>query len=380
MKVGVLGTGMTHFGELWDKDALGLAREAGEEALAEAMITKNDIDVLVVGNMLLNRLEGQAHVGAAVAQELDYLGQTMTVEAACASGGMAIRTGLALIESKMAQKVLVIGFEKMTDVPTEVISRALMGAGGVDEQWAGATFPALYGLIHSAYASWSGVGEEELAEIAVKNHYHGSLNALAHFNKQISRDEVLNSAPVALPIRQLHCSPISDGAAAVVLGKGKSRVEIVGSGHGGDVISLAGRNNLTSFPATQRAMKEAIKEAGISPKDLGVMELHDCFSVAEAMAIEDLGLTPAGTGARQIAHGYGRLGESKILINPSGGLKACGHPVGATGVKQIVEISRQLLGMAGKRQGKPTDYGLTHNVGGTGATAVVHILRRNNGN
>lgn len=380
MKIIVSGTGVTRFGELWDMGALELANRASEEALREAGISLSDVDLLVVGNMLLSRLENQAHVGAYVASGIGYLGPAMAVEAACASGGLAIRQAVAQLRSGMAKRVLVVGLEKMTDVPTEEVAMGLMGAASDDERWVGATFPGLYGMMHRAYQQKYGVADELMGWSVVKNHYHGTLNPLAHFQKAITVNDVLNSQMVADPMRLLHCSPISDGAAAVVLEARKTlhkdQVELVGSGQGGDVMGFSERKTLTSLTATKKAMKEVVEETGILLDQVEVVELHDCFGVAEMMAIEDMGLAPQGKSGDLLKDGLGSIDGDGVVINSSGGLKAAGHPVGATGVKQVVEVVRQLRGVLGKRQVKDVRLGLTHNVGGTGATAVIHIFRR----
>lgn len=242
------------------------------------------------------------------------------------------------------------------------------------------TFPSLYGMMQRAYMERYRVSEEIMASIPVKNHHHGSLNHLAHFQNSITTETVLASGMVAEPIRLLHCSPISDGAAAVVLEMSEvvksGEVEVVGLGVGGDTIGLSGRRSLTSLLATKTATQRAMKMSGLTIDQIEVAELHDCFSVAEAMALEDVGLVPEGRAAAMVADGYGRVGSDGVVINSSGGLKACGHPVGATGVKQVVEIVWQLTGRVGKRQKNNARVGLTHNVGGTGATAVVQIFRR----
>lgn len=376
MKVSVTGTGMTPFGELWNESVESLARTAVSEALEEAQCGIGDIELLVVGNMLLQQLEGRAHVGQVVSQAIGYQGPSTHVEAACASGGLAVRQGLFAVRSGLAKRVLVVGVEKMTDAGSGEITRALMAAGSEDEQMAGATFPSLYALMMLEYMETYGVSEQEIAASAVKNHLHGSFNPLAQFQNVISVKNVMRSPLVCDPIRQLMCSPVSDGAAAVVLESGDGNVEIVGSGHGGDTLSLAARKSRVSMRATRDAAAQAFGEAGVSIEDVNLAELHDCFSIAEVVAVEDLGWAKFGKGAALLSKGFGRLLGDGVVINSSGGLKACGHPVGATGVKQLVEVTRQLLQKCGKRQVQHARVGLTHNVGGTGATAVVHILRR----
>jgi acetyl-CoA C-acetyltransferase len=380
MKVVARGVGITAFGEWWAKSALDLAKEAADEALGEAGMTLKDIDLLVTGNMCLPAIANQCHGGAYLASGIGFSGRSLAVEAACASGGLAIRQAVAAVLSGMVTRVLVLGVEKMTDVSAEVITKSLMAAADEGEQLAGATFPSLYGMMHRSYQENNELTDEQMAGHAVKNHYHGSMNPLAHFQKEVSVQDVVSSSMVADPIRLLHCSPVSDGAAAVVLegvtAVEKGLVEVAGSGQGADTLALGRRESLTSMKATKMAAHEALKMAGVPLHEVDVVEVHGCFSVAEIMALEDLGLVPANQGAHRLLDGFGRLGGRGPTVNTSGGLKACGHPVGATGVKQLVEVVRQLTERAGKRQMVGARVGLTHNVGGTGATAVVHILRR----
>jgi acetyl-CoA C-acetyltransferase len=370
-QVFVVGTGMTRFGELWGESVESMAKAAVEEALGEAKISVADIDALIVGNMLLPMLENRAHVARVVADAIGYTGPALAVEAACASGGMAVQQGVMFIRSGMGRNVLVVGVEKMTDADGATIARGLMGAGGEEEQLAGATFPALYALMHQAYQHTYKIDDEAMAGIAVMSHCHAASNPLAQFQKGITVEAVLKSPLVADPIRLLHCSPVSDGASALILSAEKTRtkkqdtnIEIVGSGLGGDTLALSKRKSLTSMKATKQALRQAELMAqgklGIADK-VEVVELHDCFSVAGYIALEDLGFCGVGEASKCLSN------KSMPLINPSGGLKACGHPVGATGVKQVVAVAREL------RKGKK--WGLTQNVGGTGATAVVHVLR-----
>lgn len=380
MKIVVKGTGITPFGELWSEDVLSLARAATTDALADAGLELDDIDALIVGNMLLPYVANQSHVGAFVAEALGYTGLSFAVEAACASGGIAVRQAIALLLSKMAKRVLVVGVEKMTDASSGEVTGFLMGASSEEERLMGATFPSLYAMMQQSYQMEYGCSEEEIASAAVASHYHGSLNPKAHFQSTITTKQVLSSPPVSDPIRLLSCSPVSDGAAAVVLEAVEvpqhDSIVILGSGQGNDTLSLSGRQTLTAMRATQNAMHQALQQSGISLQMIDVVELHDCFSIAEIIALEDLGLIKRGQGAKVLANGYGRLDSTGVVVNTSGGLKACGHPVGATGIKQIVEIVEQLCGRAGQRQVANASFGLTHNVGGTGATAVVHILGR----
>jgi len=243
---------------------------------------------------------------------------------------------------------------------------------------AGATFPGIYALMAQAYMEKYGITEETLAAVSVKNHYHGSLNDKAQFRKPITVEDVMNSGRIADPLKLLDCSPISDGASAVVISSQVSKskpVYITASEVATDTLALHDRKTFTSLTSVVKASQAAYKKAGISAADIDVAEIHDCFSIAEVIAVEDLGFSKRGEGARDIEKGKMTIGKGKIITNSSGGLKACGHPVGATGVKQIVEITQQLRNEAGLRQVKNAKIGLTHNVGGSGATAVIHILQ-----
>ncbi len=376
MKISITGTGITKFGELWDKSLLDLAFEAGEEALRESGLKKERVDALFVANMLAIKFDTQAHLGPALAQNLKLSCPAYHVEAACASGGLAINLARESIISGRNKNVLVVGVEKMTDVPTPDAVAGLMGAASEEERDSGLTFPGLYALMAKAYFSKFKSNERDLAYSSVKNHFHGSLNKNAQFQNLITVDQVLSSTKIADPLKLLDCSPITDGAAAVVLSSQptKNAPFISASQVAIDSLNLAQRDTLFEIKASQKAAKNAFLEAGIEAKDLDLAEVHDCFSIAEIMAMEDLGFSQKGEGAKLIKSTQTTLG-GKMPVNTSGGLKACGHPVGATGVKQVVEVARQLRGRAENRQVEGAKIGLTHNVGGTGATVVVHIIQ-----
>jgi len=386
MKISVLGVGTTKFGELWEVSPRALVKEAVSEALSDANLKLSDIEALYVGNMLSGILGKQENLGALFAEELGIDIPAFKVEGACASGGLAVHNAINSILAGVYRTVLVVGVEKMTDHnPGEVVS-ALMGAGHDEERLAGMTFPGLYAMLARSYIEKYKTKKEDLAAVAVKNHYHATLNPKAQFQFKVSLDQVLASPSVAEPLRLLDCSPISDGASAIIIAKvnppaggqkatRRKNVYITASTVATDTLSLAGRKDLTSLTSAVKAAKKAYKMAGIEPGNIDVAEVHDCFSIAEIIACEDLSFFPKGKAASEIAKGKTTLGQGKPVINPSGGLKACGHPVGATGVKQIAEIVTQLRGEAGFRQVKGAKVGLTHNVGGSGAVAVVHILK-----
>lgn len=378
MKINVLGIATTQFGELWNVSPRSLAREAMTHALSDAKKSPKQIDALFVGNMLADILGNQANLGSLFAEVLGVPIPAFHIEAACASGGMALHSAINSVLSGQYKTVMVLGIEKMTDCQPDEITSGLMAAGSDEERLSGATFPGIYALMARAYMEEYGATEELLASVSVKNHFHGSLNVKAQFQRPITIENVLKSTKIADPLKLLECSPISDGAAAVIISSNDNSksVSIVASEVGSDTLALSDRETFTSLSAVSTASKNAYKKAKISPEDIDVAEIHDCFSIAEILAVEDLGFSKRGKGAKDIADGKYTLGTGKIITNPSGGLKACGHPVGATGIKQIVEIVEQLRGKAGKRQVKNAKIGLTHNVGGSGAVAAIHILKK----
>jgi acetyl-CoA C-acetyltransferase len=384
--VAIVGIGCTKFGEMWDKSFRDLFIEAGLMALEDAGMSGADVEALYGGNMSSGVFIEQEHVGALIA---DYSGlisnsvPSTRVEAACASGGLALRSGIIAVASEYHDIVISAGIEKMTDVGPEKAMDALAAAS--DREWEaalGATFPGLYAMMARAHMDEFGTTREQLAQVAVKNHYHGSMNPKAQFRNTITIDAVISSPLVADPLRLFDCSPITDGAAAVILVPAERAREftdtpiyVKAAAQASDTISLHDRRSLTSIDATRIAADRAFKTARLQRSNIDVAEVHDCFTIAEIMAIEDLAFFEKGRGGPATLAGETAIG-GKIPINTSGGLKACGHPVGATGIKQAVEIVEQLRGTAGKRQVEGAKVGLTHNVGGTGGTVVVHILAR----
>jgi acetyl-CoA C-acetyltransferase len=383
-RVAIVGVGMTKFSEDWNRGFRDLILEAGKKALEDASLHGAEIDALYCGTMAPGPLIGQEHAGALLA---DWMGlnpiPSTRVEAACASGGVALRQGFLAVASGLHDCVVVGGVEKMTDVSGPDVVSALGGAG--DQEWElfpGATFPAIYALAARRHMLEYNTTEEQMAAVAVKNHLNGSKNKYAQFQNPITIDTVLNSKVVASPLKVFDCSPVTDGAAAVVLmplenarKHSEVPVEIVASAQASDTLALHDRKSITELNATKVAAKKAYEMAKIKPSDVDVAEVHDCFTIAEIMAIEDLGFVKKGMGGPASEEGQTAL-NSYISVNTSGGLKACGHPVGATGVKQAVEITWQLRAQANGRQVDGAEIGLTHNVGGSGATCVVHILKR----
>lgn len=378
MRIAIAASSVTQFGELWEESFYSLAQRAATDALSKSRIDPQKIDAIFVANMLSGNLLGQNHLGAQVASLLELNCPAFTVEGACASGGLAINLACQGITAGAYENVLVVGAEKMTDDSTSTVTTGLMGAASQEERKAGLTFPGLYGLMASAHMQKYGTTRRQLASVAVKNHANGSLNPIAQFKNKIDVEKVLKSTMVASPLTLFDCSPITDGAAAIVLTREqnvkKNPVVITASQVSTDQIDLAKRKSITELLATQLASQKAYKQAGLTVADIDLAEVHDCFTIAEIMAYEDLGFSKKGQGGKFIESGAPTL-AGKIPVNTSGGLKACGHPVGATGIKQMVEIESQLKGNAEKRQIKGARVGLTHNVGGSGATAAVHILQ-----
>jgi len=381
-EVAVIGVGMTKWGELWEKSLRTIFVETALLALDDAGVDK--IDSMYVGSMSSGLFVGQEHIASLLA---DYLGQvpvpSARIETACASGGLALRLGFMEVASGMSDVVLVSGIEKMTDVNGYEATYALGTAADQEyEGYHGITFPGLYALIARAHMEKYGTTREQLALVAVKNHLNGSKNPLAQFPFEITVDSVLNSVLIADPLRILDCSPITDGAAAAILcpvemarKMKKQVVKIIGSGHATDAIALSSRKDLTWLEATYQAGKRAYAMADKKPEDIDILEVHDCFTIAEICVLEALGIVEKGKGGQAVEDEVTYL-DGKIPVNTSGGLKAKGHPVGATGVAQVIEIVKQLQGEAGKRQVKNPRIGMAQNMGGSGGSTVVHIFER----
>ncbi len=380
----IITAGMSKFGKL---DGL-LTREIFSEAAKEAfnrcpkLDPKNDIKAMFIGHMG-EAFEHQAHTGASASDWAGLTGIPATrTEAACASSGVALRSGLYAVMSGLADVVLVGGVEKMTHRSTAEVTEYLTLASDYPfEQWQGITFPGLFALMATAHMHEYGTTQEQMALAAVKNHFHGSKNPKAHMQKEITVETVLASRFVAWPLKLYDCSLITDGASCVILTKPElaskytdAPVHIIGSGQASDTIGLYERQSLTSLFASKLSAKTAYEMANVKPDDINLAEVHDCFTFAELMAYEDLGFCPKGEGGKLIESGETKL-NGRIPVNTSGGLKSKGHPVGATGTAQAYEMYLQLTGQAGARQVKDATVGLTHNVGGSGATAVVHIFR-----
>jgi len=381
-EVAVIGIGLTKFGEHWSMGLKELAVEAGVKAVEDAGISGQDLQLVVGGNMSGGLFAGQEHGAGLLA---DYLGlnpiPAIRTEGACCSGGLAVRVGYLAVASGMYDFVAVGGVEKMTDVYGPQAATALSGAMDYEtEAYFGATFPGIYALIAKRHMHDFGTTRRQLSLVAVKNHSNAVHNPYAQYRKKITVEDVERSAMVADPLRLLDCSPITDGAVTIIIVPADiakkytdTPVYFKASAQASDTLSLFSRRSITTLDATMHAVREAYRQAKVSQKQINLAEVHDCFTIAEICAYEDLGFTQKGRGGKFIEDGESEIG-GKIPVNTSGGLKAKGHPVGATGVAQIAEIVAQLRGDAGKRQVKKAEIGLAHNVGGSGATVTVHIL------
>lgn len=358
--------------------------EAVNKATTEAGVPKKDIQAAFIGSFIPEMLVHQGHTAPLL---LDYAGMkgipATRHEAACASGATALRAGVMAIESGLYDTVLVAGAEKMTSVSTNRATEALAAAADDDfESSMGLTFPGVFAIAAVAHMEKYGTTFEDMAQVAVKAHKNASTNPLAQFQKEITLEKAMTPRFIAWPLRLFDCSPISDGAAAIVLTSTEKAkkytdlpVKIAGTGQASASMNLSDRNQLTSFESSVNASKAAYDMAGLTAKDMDFAIVHDCFTIAEIIASEDIGFFEPGQAAKAIQDGVTAL-DGDRPINPMGGLKAVGHPVGATGVKQIVVAYKELLGEAGPNQVANHNSAVVHNFGGTGATCVVNVLRR----
>jgi acetyl-CoA C-acetyltransferase len=383
-RVAIVGVGISKFGELWDKSLRDITLEAGMYAIFDSGVAGKDIEAICIGNMSAGRFTGQEHLGA-LAADMGGLGHipAYSVEAACASGGAAVRQAYMAIRSGEHDLMLVLGCEKMSDVNQSEAMRTM----GVASDWEwegifGATFPALYAFMARRHMHEYGTTETNLAQVTVKNHKNAEHNPCAQFQKAVPLDVVMKSGLIADPIRVLHSSPISDGAAGLIMCSEEmakrytdTPIYIEASTQASDTLALHDRRDICTMDAAVSSSREALKKAGMTIDDIDVFELHDSFTIGEIILTEDVGITDKGKGGKLLDEGLTEIG-AKYPVNPSGGLKARGHPIGATGVAQIVELVFQLRGNAEKRQVSGAEKAMAVNIGGTGATSIVHILGR----
>jgi len=381
-RAAIVGAGHTRFGVLAEGPRR-LVRDAVDKAVGsvDRGVDRESVEELFLATLGFSGWQ-LGNAAAIAAEEVGRPGlPAVRVENACASGGFALRLAVDAVASGRRELVLVVGLEKMTDV-TNARRRYWLGVSG-DTEWerlAGLTFAGVYGLMASRYATEYGPVREALSEVAVKNHAHGALNPNAHFQKVVTREQVNTAPPVAAPLALYDCCPVSDGAAAVLVARPEvarrftdTPVYIVGSGTGSDYLAVQERASLMRLEASRGAADEAFRNAPLERKNIDLLEVHDCFTIAELLALEDLGFAPRGRAGRLTLSGATRLG-GRLPVNPDGGLKAKGHPIGATGVSQAYEVFQQLRGQAGARQVRGAQHALTHNVGGSGATAAVHLF------
>jgi acetyl-CoA C-acetyltransferase len=383
--VSIVSSGLSKFGRLEGKFSREIFAEAAKEAFEKCpnLDPVKDIEALFIGHMG-ESFEHQGHTGPILADWASLLPRpAIRIESACASSGVALRMGIIAILSGMYNIVMVGGVEKMTHRTTMDVTEFLTMASDFPfEQWNGITFPGLYALMATAHMHKYGTTEEQMARVAVKNHHNGALNPKAHIQKEITLEKVMSSRVIAWPLKLYDCSLISDGASCLILTNPNIAktftdipVHIIGTGQASDTIGLYERDELTTLKAGRLAGREAYKMAQVTPKDLDIIEVHDCFTIAEIIAYEDLGLCKPGKGGNLIDQNVTSL-DGEIPVNTSGGLKAKGHPVGATGTAQAYEIYLQLIGQAEKRQVSGAEIGLSYNVGGSGASATAHIFKR----
>jgi acetyl-CoA C-acetyltransferase len=378
-EVAVIGTGMTRFGELWDSSLRDLCVEAGLKALESAGADK--LDSIYIGNMSAGQFVGQEHLGPLMA---DYLGMAgvpaARVESACASGGMALRSAFFEVASGASDLVLAAGVEKMND-GADVTGVLATASDQEAEVYYGVTFPGLYAMVARAHMEKYGTTVEDMSWVSVKAHRNGARNPNAQFRRLVSLEDVMMSTMVAEPLRMLHCSPVTDGAAAVLLcpvDRAKEftdrPVKILASAAATSTLSLTHRKDMADLDVVELSAERAYKMAGLTPGDIHVAEVHDCFAIAEICCYEALGFVERGKGKDAAKDGVTDLG-GRIPVNMSGGLKSKGHPVGATGIAQAITIVEQLRGDAGESQVEGARVGLAQNMGGSGASSVIHIFQ-----
>lgn len=380
-KVCVIGAGSTKYGKLQESIA-DITVQASVDAIESAGIEPKEIQAGYISNVF-GVADKQVHLGPVVMSNLGIPEKpSLTIESACGSGSVSFREAFANVAGGFYDAVLVTGVEKVTHTGTEWTTTYFSYCSDFFyEGQAGASFPGLFASMARAYLTEFKATEEDLAMVAVKNHDNGFLNPKAHLRKKITIDDVMKSAVVASPLKLYDCCPFSDGASSVILCNEKfakehtkDYIRVIGSGRGGSPAALQGRSHLTTIPSTQIAADAAYKMAGITSHDVDFAEVHDCFTIAELVDSEDLGFFEKGKAVEAVREGRTRL-DGEIPINPSGGLKSKGHPIGATGVGQIVEVFEQLTGKSGERTVKDAKIGLTHNFGATGASCAVHIFQ-----
>lgn len=379
-RVAVIGVGVTKFGK-HDRICAELFAEAAADAILDAGVSPRAIQGIYFGNAVGGEGERQLHMGPQAASVLGIPSvPTTRFETACATSHAAFRHAVMEVAAGVSDVLLVGGAERVLNLPTDAATEYFAFASDATyEQPTGITFPGVFALIARAHMAKYGTTEEQMAHVAVKNHRHGALNPKAQFQKEITLEQVLNSAMIADPLKLYDCCPFTDGAAAVIVAseevarKSPKPIWVLGSAAASDSMFLHDKKDLSRVLATERAAQAAYHQAACGPQDVDVVELHDCFTIAEIVATEGLGFFEPGTGGIAAEKGWTSLG-GKLPVNPSGGLKAKGHPIGATGAAQIGEIVTQLRGEAGPRQVDGARVGLAHTLGGNTATVLVSLL------
>ncbi len=380
-KVCVLGAGSTRYGNLSDGIA-DITTQASAAAIEDAGIAPKDVKAAYISNVF-GVADKQVHLGPVLMSNLGIPDRpSLSIESACGSGSVSFREAYANVAAGFYDCLVVSGVEKVTHTGTEWTTTYFAYCSDYFyEGQMGVSFPGLFASMARAYLTEFDATEEDFAQVAVKNHNNGILNPKAHLRKKITVDDVMRSAVIASPLKLFDCCPFSDGASSVILctekfakDHGGDYVEVIGSGRGGSPAALQGREHITTIPSTRTAADAAYRMAGITPKDVDFAEVHDCFTIAEVVDTEDLRFFEKGEGIQAVREDRTSL-NSDISVNPSGGLKSKGHPIGATGVGQVVEVFDQLTGRAGERTVKDAKIGLTHNFGATGASCAVHIFQ-----
>ncbi len=369
-RVWIKGAAMTGFG----RSAQGLPDLMADAARAALTAAGIEVpDAIVVATMNPEEFLGEGNFASHVATHLGFAYvPAIRVETATSSGAAAIFAGFTAVASGVHRSVLVLGGERMTHLPTPRVSEIIGRSIDPCERSYGATMPALAALVTRALMSRRGTGLREISQVAVKNHANAARNPYAHFREPVTLEAVMDSRIVADPLRLYHCCPISDGAAAVVLSAEPAAVRIAGIGQGTDTLAVRYRQDLTSFRATRIAAKAAFAMAGFGAERVDVAEVHDAFTPFELIALEDIGLVPLGAAGRATLEGETAL-DGRLPVNPSGGLKARGHPLAATGIAQVVELVWQLTGQAAGRQ-VSARVGLAHSIGGLATNNFVTLL------
>ena len=380
--VAIIGVGQTKVGEHWDTSLRHLALYALQAAMADAGVTQ--ADMLYVGNMLSGELVGQEHLGALIADFAGLRGtEALKVEAACASGAAALRTGYIAVAGGLADIVVVVGVEKMTDTLGPDTTTALAMAADADYEAAqGLSFVAINALLMRRYMYEYGYSHQDFAAFAVNAHRNGVNNPFAMFQFPVTAERFERAKMICDPINLLDSSPICDGAAAVVLAPADAArafsaapVRVAGSGVGTDALAVHDRRDPLVLDGAVISARRAYEQAGVGPGDIGLFELHDAFSIMATLSLEAAGFAEKGQGLRLALDGEIGI-DGRIPVTTMGGLKARGHPVGATGVYQIVEVVQQLRGLAGANQVPDARLGVAQNIGGSGATVFTHVLER----